>query len=66
MRKVITYREQTQFDPKYGLFFWENAISSGADNNVALTNDEQGQERDPGDRHQHVSVSRVQGDGATG
>ncbi len=40
MRKVITYREQTQFDPKYGLFFWENAISSGADNNVALTNDE--------------------------
>ncbi len=40
MRKVITYREQTQFDPKYGLFFWENGISSGADNNVALTNDE--------------------------
>src|SRR5580698_3114431 len=39
MRKVIVYREQTQFDPKYGLFFWENAISSGADNNVALTND---------------------------
>ncbi len=40
LRKVITYREQTQFDPKYGLFFWENAISSGADNNVALTNDD--------------------------
>ena len=39
MRKVITYREQTQSDPKYGLFFWENAISSGADNNVELTND---------------------------
>lgn len=39
MRKVIAYRESTQFDPKYGLFFWENAISSGADNNVALTND---------------------------
>jgi len=39
LRKVIFYREQTQFDPKYGLFFWENAISSGADNNVALTND---------------------------
>jgi alpha,alpha-trehalase len=39
LRKVIVYREQTQFDPKYGLFFWENAISSGADNNVALTND---------------------------
>ncbi len=40
MRKVIAYRERTQFDSKYGLFFWENAISSGADNNVALTNDE--------------------------
>ncbi len=40
MRKVVAYRERTQFDPKYGLFFWENAISSGADNNVALTNDE--------------------------
>ena len=39
MRKVIAYRERTQFDPKWGLFFWENAISSGADNNVALTND---------------------------
>jgi len=39
MRKVVAYRERTQFDPKYGLFFWENAISSGADNNVALTND---------------------------
>ncbi len=39
MRKVISYREQTQFDPKWGLFFWENAISSGADNNVELTND---------------------------
>jgi alpha,alpha-trehalase len=39
MRKVITYREQTQYDAKWGLFFWENAISSGADNNVALTND---------------------------
>jgi len=39
MRKVVVYREQTQFDPKYGLFFWENGISSGADNNVALTND---------------------------
>ena len=39
MRKVIAYRERTQFDARYGLFFWENAISSGADNNVALTND---------------------------
>ena len=39
LRKVIIYREQTQYDAKWELFFWENAISSGADNNVALTND---------------------------
>ena len=39
LRKVITYRERTQFDPKWGLFFWDNALQSGADNNVALTND---------------------------
>ena len=39
LRKVIAYREQTQFDRKWGLFFWDNAMQSGADNNVALTND---------------------------
>ena len=39
LRKVLAYREQTQYDATWGLFFWENAISSGADNNVALTND---------------------------
>ncbi len=39
MRRAITYRENTQYDPKWELFFWENAMSSGADNNVALTND---------------------------
>jgi len=39
LRKVIAYREKTQFDAKYGLFFWDNAMQSGADNNVALTND---------------------------
>jgi alpha,alpha-trehalase len=39
LRKVITYREKTQYDAKWGLFFWENAMESGADNNVALTND---------------------------
>lgn len=41
LRKVITYRERTQFDPQWGLFFWDNAMQSGADNNVALTNDPQ-------------------------
>ena len=39
LRKVVTYREQTQLDPKWGLFFRDNAMQSGADNNVALTND---------------------------
>jgi alpha,alpha-trehalase len=39
--KVVTYREQTQSDPKSRLFFWDNAMQSGADNNPALTNDPQ-------------------------
>ena len=40
LKKVLQYREQTQYDPKYGLFFWDLAIQSGADNNPVLTNDE--------------------------
>ncbi len=39
LKKVLDYREQTQYDKKYGLFFWDIAIQSGADNNPALTND---------------------------
>jgi len=39
LKKVLEYREKTQYDPKYGLFFWDIAIQSGADNNPALTND---------------------------
>jgi len=39
LRRVITYRENTQYDPKWELFFWESAMQSGADNNLALTND---------------------------
>lgn len=39
MRRLIAYRENTQFDSKWKLFFWENAMQSGADNNLALTND---------------------------
>ena len=39
LQKVVRYRERTQYDAKFGLFFWENALASGADNNVALTND---------------------------
>ena len=39
IKKVVAYREKTQWDETYGLFFWENAIQSGADNNPVLTND---------------------------
>lgn len=38
IKKVIAYREKTQLDEEYGLFFWENALQSGADNNPALSN----------------------------
>lgn len=39
LQQVIRYREKTQLDPKYGLFYWNNAIESGVDDNVALSND---------------------------
>lgn len=40
LARVVRYREGTQLDADTGLFFWDNAMQSGADNNVALTNDE--------------------------
>jgi alpha,alpha-trehalase len=39
MQRVIAYRRRTQFDTKWGLWFWDNAMQSGADDNPALTND---------------------------
>jgi alpha,alpha-trehalase len=39
MQRVVKYRERTQFDAKWGLWFWDNAMQSGADNNAALSND---------------------------
>jgi len=36
MMKVLEYRDKTQFDPKYGLYYWDLAMQSGADNNPAL------------------------------
>jgi alpha,alpha-trehalase len=39
MQRVLAYRERTQFDAKWGLWFWDNAMQSGADNDAALTND---------------------------
>jgi alpha,alpha-trehalase len=44
MQRVLEYRKRTQFDPRWGLWFWANAMQSGADNNPALTNDP----KDPG------------------
>jgi alpha,alpha-trehalase len=39
MQRVLAYRRRTQFDQRWGLWFWDNAMQSGADNNAALTND---------------------------
>ncbi len=39
LQRIIEYRRRTQFDAKWGLWFWDNAMQSGADNNAALTND---------------------------
>jgi alpha,alpha-trehalase len=39
MKSVLDYRRRTQYDEKWKLWFWDNAMQSGADNNAALTND---------------------------
>src|SRR5579862_317176 len=39
LKRVLAYRERTQFDPKWNLWYWDNAMQSGADNNAALSND---------------------------
>ena len=39
MQRVVDYRKSTQFDSRWGLWFWDNAMQSGADNNAALSND---------------------------
>ena len=36
LQKVLAYREKTQLDTTYQLYFWDNAMQSGADNNPAL------------------------------
>jgi alpha,alpha-trehalase len=40
MQRILEYRKRTQYDTKWKLWFWDNAMQSGADNNAALTNDE--------------------------
>jgi len=41
MQRIAEYRDRTQFDPRWGLYFWDNAMQSGADNNAALSNNPQ-------------------------
>ncbi|WP_158285104.1 MGH1-like glycoside hydrolase domain-containing protein [Arenibacter aquaticus] len=36
LKKVLAYREKTQQDAETGLFYWDIAMQSGADNNPAL------------------------------
>ncbi|MEI7954636.1 MAG: trehalase family glycosidase [Verrucomicrobiota bacterium] len=38
--RIATRRETTHFVEAYGLFVWEDAMQSGADNNPAIGNDE--------------------------
>jgi alpha,alpha-trehalase len=39
MVKIAEYRRKTQYDERWGLWFWDNAMQSGADNNPALSNE---------------------------
>jgi alpha,alpha-trehalase len=39
MQRILAYRKNTQFDAHWGLWYWDNAMQSGADNNAALSND---------------------------
>ncbi|WP_421918911.1 MGH1-like glycoside hydrolase domain-containing protein [Marinifilum sp.] len=34
--KILEYRENTQFNKEFGLYYWEIAMQSGADNNPAM------------------------------
>jgi len=36
---VVASRERTHYDARFGLFFWDDAMQSGADNNPAITNE---------------------------
>ncbi len=36
LMRVLDYRDETQFDTIFGLYYWDNAMQSGADNNPAL------------------------------
>lgn len=38
LKKVLAYREETEYDSRYGLFYWDIGVQSGADNNPAVGN----------------------------
>jgi alpha,alpha-trehalase len=40
LKAVIAYREATELDSTYDLFYWDIGVQSGADNNPAVGNDE--------------------------
>jgi alpha,alpha-trehalase len=39
MQRIEAYRRRTQYDAHWKLWFWDNAMQSGADNSASLTND---------------------------
>jgi alpha,alpha-trehalase len=39
IRRISTRRDESHFLSEYGLFVWDDAMQSGADNNAALSND---------------------------
>jgi len=40
IKKIVLYRENHSWDPKYGLAYWFDTMESGADNNLAGLNHE--------------------------
>ena len=63
MKRVLDYRRRTQYDEKWKLWFWDNAMQSGADNNAALTNDPKDPQRDPRRRRLCLRHARIPRDG---
>ncbi len=39
MQRILEYRRKTQYDERWALWFWDNAMQSGADNNPAVSNE---------------------------
>ena len=39
MQRIEAYRRRTQYDAHWKLWFWDNAMQSGADDSASLTND---------------------------